>query len=223
MYNRWFSPFVLEHSGVKGMKWGVKNGPPYPLDKSISDGHQLIKDAKQKKAQESGSSDTKIYARDYDKANSIYKTLTTKEKRYVMGLNPGEKIPKVYVDKHEYEVPERLKDLDPDKVYNVFSRIEQYKDVPVSVIDIWAQGDGGADVSIITRRGSDYRGKGYASRAVEAGVKYFYDNPKLEYLVWGVNHKNRPSIELAKKYGFELYNTYDDGWDTYLLEKKGNK
>lgn len=23
---------ALEHSGVKGMKWGIKNGPPYPLD-----------------------------------------------------------------------------------------------------------------------------------------------------------------------------------------------
>ena len=24
----------LKHYGVKGMKWGVRNGPPYPLDKS---------------------------------------------------------------------------------------------------------------------------------------------------------------------------------------------
>lgn len=38
MYNRW-----LAHHGVKDQKWGVKNGPPYPLDRSVSDGHRLIK------------------------------------------------------------------------------------------------------------------------------------------------------------------------------------
>ena len=37
-YNRW-----LAHHGVKDQKWGVKNGPPYPLDRSVSDGHRLIK------------------------------------------------------------------------------------------------------------------------------------------------------------------------------------
>lgn len=26
----------IEHSGVKGMKWGVKNGPPYPLDQDTA-------------------------------------------------------------------------------------------------------------------------------------------------------------------------------------------
>lgn len=28
----------LYHHGIKGQKWGVRNGPPYPLDKSKSDG-----------------------------------------------------------------------------------------------------------------------------------------------------------------------------------------
>ena len=210
----------LEHHQVKGAHWGVHNGPPYPLDRSKSDGKRLLSNASKPKDPEH-----KIYSRDYGKANDIYRTLSRKEKRYLMGVNPGEKLPKLYVDpkQNEYKVPSDPNKWDPKMVYNVFSRIEQYKDVPVSVIDIWSQGDGGADISIAVRSGKDYRSKGYASRAVRDGVKYFYDHPELEYLVWGVNHKNRPSIELAKKYGFELYNTYDDGWDTYLLEKKGNK
>ncbi len=52
-YNRWLSHDYyrgtdtasdhLEHHGVKGQQWGVKNGPPYPLDRSKSDGHRLIR------------------------------------------------------------------------------------------------------------------------------------------------------------------------------------
>lgn len=42
-YNRWLSKDYLAHHGVKGQKWGEKNGPPYPLDSSKSDGHKLLK------------------------------------------------------------------------------------------------------------------------------------------------------------------------------------
>lgn len=27
---------VICHHGIKGQKWGVRNGPPYPLDKSVN-------------------------------------------------------------------------------------------------------------------------------------------------------------------------------------------
>lgn len=27
---------IIEHHGIKGQRWGVRNGPPYPLDKSTS-------------------------------------------------------------------------------------------------------------------------------------------------------------------------------------------
>lgn len=30
-----FETDYLAHYGIKGQKWGVKNGPPYPLDESI--------------------------------------------------------------------------------------------------------------------------------------------------------------------------------------------
>lgn len=33
----------LVHHGVDGQKWGVKHGPPYPLDESTSTGRRLIK------------------------------------------------------------------------------------------------------------------------------------------------------------------------------------
>lgn len=31
----------LSHHGIKGQKWGVENGPPYPLGSDISTGHSL--------------------------------------------------------------------------------------------------------------------------------------------------------------------------------------
>lgn len=42
-YNRWISPYYLEHHQVLGAHWGVHNGPPYPLDRSKSNGHRLLK------------------------------------------------------------------------------------------------------------------------------------------------------------------------------------
>ena len=33
----------LYHHGILGQKWGVQNGPPYPLDSSVSTGSKLKK------------------------------------------------------------------------------------------------------------------------------------------------------------------------------------
>lgn len=34
----------LRHYGIKGMKWGIRNGPPYPIDRS-SEHDTIVKDA----------------------------------------------------------------------------------------------------------------------------------------------------------------------------------
>lgn len=44
-YSR-FQGNELYHHGIQGMHWGVKNGPPYPLDKKVS---ADIKSGKNKK------------------------------------------------------------------------------------------------------------------------------------------------------------------------------
>lgn len=46
-YNRWLSNDELMHSGRVGMKWGVRNGPPYPLSRQKrfkSSGGKISKD-----------------------------------------------------------------------------------------------------------------------------------------------------------------------------------
>lgn len=54
----------LAHHGIVGMHWGVRNGPPYPLDSSISTGSRLIK--KDSSGQKSG-----------------FKGLTDQQKKYI--------------------------------------------------------------------------------------------------------------------------------------------
>lgn len=39
---RFYQEYELYHHGIKGMKWGVMNGPPYPLGSAISTGKRLI-------------------------------------------------------------------------------------------------------------------------------------------------------------------------------------
>ena len=45
---------TLAHHGIEGMHWGVRNGPPYPLDRSISTGKSLKKGAKETNKKSSG-------------------------------------------------------------------------------------------------------------------------------------------------------------------------
>lgn len=40
----------LQHFGIRGMKWGVQNGPPYPLSSKISTGRTLRSAMKSKSA-----------------------------------------------------------------------------------------------------------------------------------------------------------------------------
>ena len=41
----------LEHHGIKGQKWGVKNGPPYPLDEKEMSSEERYKNVRNIKKQ----------------------------------------------------------------------------------------------------------------------------------------------------------------------------
>ena len=48
----------LAHHGIKGMKWGVKNGPPYPLDASVAKkvrSHRISREERRKNGRSTGS------------------------------------------------------------------------------------------------------------------------------------------------------------------------
>ena len=60
----------LYHHGVLGQKWGVMNGPPYPLDRSVLTGKRL-------KLTNSGEQATRQMTRDIQRANSDRRFHTT--------------------------------------------------------------------------------------------------------------------------------------------------
>ena len=48
VYRRPLRSYELYHSGKKGMRWGVRNGPPYPIDQSKTKGFPVSLNVKSK-------------------------------------------------------------------------------------------------------------------------------------------------------------------------------
>jgi hypothetical protein len=50
-----YTNYHLAHHGIRGQKWGKQNGPPYPLDESVSTGRTLRSSLKKKSSSETKS------------------------------------------------------------------------------------------------------------------------------------------------------------------------
>lgn len=77
--------------------------------------------------------------------------------------------------------------------------------------------DTGYNAVVVTRHGDEYRGKGYASKAIRAGLKWYNKNKyKLKKpIIWWAEKNNENSQRLAEKMGFKKDNTIeksDDDW-----------
>lgn len=97
-------------------------------------------------------------------------------------------------------------------------------DVPVSFFDVFDDGTQ-YNVALGTRSGSEYRGKGYATKAAKKGMNYVeknWDHLGNKPVTWGVRTDNDASIKIAEKMGFELDpDSYsDDGqWVNYVKRR----
>lgn len=118
------------------------------------------------------------------KENDIYGTMSKKERYYLAGKE----------DERDYA------STDEHSKYVVYSFVKTLENTPVSFLDIWQDSEESGAIAISVR--SDKRWQGLAKEAVEKGLEYFKAHPELGALNWYVNMANKPSIELAKKYGF---------------------
>lgn len=108
-----------------------------------------------------------------------------------------------------------------DSITLVYRNIQRVKGLPVSFIDIDDYGKV-MNVSIGTRSGEKYRGKGFAKKCLEEGMSW-YDEHKSEFdnkpLSWWAREENTASIRLAIEAGFEYDEEMSEknpAWKHYL-------
>lgn len=171
----------LAHYGVKGMKWGVRRyqNKDRTLTKAGKQ-HEYIR-----RKTRNAMATTNI-------ANDIVGGLSERERK-MLGAEEG----KPWVDPK----------FDKETSANVAKRIviSDKNQKPVSFLEIWDNGGKTGQIAIATKAGEEYRGKGYASKAVEQGKKWFdrYGYKHLDSMEWIADNDNPASINLAKKHGFQ--------------------
>ena len=76
---RRLKPDELQHHGVKGQEWGVRNGPPYPLDKrAAKSNYKELRKSKYVQAQIHKKPGTSVYVNDWDEQRNMRNKVSDK-------------------------------------------------------------------------------------------------------------------------------------------------
>lgn len=168
----------LMHHGIKGQKWGVRNGPPYP----IKDNHITR--------------DTRVNRPNKDKINEIFETMSLKDKQKLwIGYNPKEHKP--FFGDNEY-----------DNGGIAYSIVHSKGGKPISFLIVGTdESDRVGEIGLGVRGGKEYRGKGHAKQMTKKMVDWFNSpaNKKLDSLEWYALKENVGSWKSAVANGFEIY------------------
>ena len=179
-------PNELYHHGIKGQRGGVRRfqNKDGSLTKAGKD-RQRIRDKARRRAI--------MHQTTLKDVEEIISSLSLHEKKLVMDEEATKDTP--WIDPKQSHAIQT----------NIAKRIiQKHNNVPMSFIEVWDNGGDVGHIAIATRRDSNARGKGYATKNVEQMLRWYdrYGKNYIDHLEWNADRTNLPSIGLAKKFGF---------------------
>lgn len=168
----------LMHHGRKGQKWGVQNGPPYPLDKatvSRSYGKAKVKP------------NTSVTKNSYKQINDIFRKMPLKDRRLI-DPDVSDK-PQDYYDSVESYLRKTAFNSVRGDGFLVAEKIPRSKNVDQTV---------GVEIGI----GVLSKGKGTGTKLANDLISWFNSQNEFDVIWWPVDESNTGSKRLAEKVGF---------------------
>lgn len=179
----------ITHHGVTGQKWGVKNGPPYPLYRKDPVKYRAIRRVQRA-------------AKTKSKVDSIVNSLSEKDKKRLgvgsdgeyLSIEAGEHVMKRFI-MEEKDTPIAFLD----------------------VFDEGQNDKGKTNVSVALAVANDQHGKGYGSKVAKKGSDWINKHlDEFGMVLWTTASDNVASQRLAEKNGWKYSNKDSDkDWKIY--------
>lgn len=180
---------VQSERTIKDMKWGVRRYQN-PDGALTAAGKKKIRDKRRFE---------KTVKSEHD-VDNIVSSLSEEDRKY-MGFSTSDEL---------YKTPDEYKLV-------AYRYIQKYGDTPIAFFDL-NEYDSGLNAVVATRKGEQYRSKGYATNAVKRGLAW-YDKHKDQLnkpIIWWAEKENIGSRKLAEKTGFKRDRSIEKSDDEWL-------